>query len=188
MASTYPTSLDSFTNPLATNPLTSPSHAQQHSDINDAMEAVQTKLAIGNTVLGTYTAFTPTFTNVTVGNGTSSARYSQVNNVVNYYGYFTLGTTSAVTGLVSITLPVTARTIYASINGLPMGDLSMFDTSASTWYKGEVFSIGSATETRTRIWTVSGTNLVTTSTPQATLPFTWATGDQFLWNIRYEAA
>jgi hypothetical protein len=55
MAINYPTSLDSFTNPSASSLLTSPSHAQQHADINDAMEAVQTKLAIGNTVIGTYT-------------------------------------------------------------------------------------------------------------------------------------
>jgi hypothetical protein len=62
MAINYPTSLDSFTNPSASSLLTSPSHAQQHADINDAMEAVQTKLAIGNTVVGTYTAYTPTWT------------------------------------------------------------------------------------------------------------------------------
>jgi hypothetical protein len=48
MAINYPTSLDSFTNPSASSLLTSPSHAQQHADINDAMEAVQTKLAIGH--------------------------------------------------------------------------------------------------------------------------------------------
>jgi hypothetical protein len=188
MASTYPTSLDTFTNPSALSPLTSPSHAQQHSDINDAMEAVQTKLAIGNTVIGTYTAFTPTFVNLTVGNGTSSAKFSRVNNVVDYYGYFILGSTSAVTGVVNITLPITANAIYAGINGIPMGDLSMYDTTASTWYKGEVFSISSATVTRTRIWTTSGSNIISNSSPNATAPMTWATGDQFLWNIRYEAA
>jgi hypothetical protein len=82
MASTYPTSLDSFTNPSASSLLTSPSHAQQHSDINDAMEAVQTKLAIGNTVIGTYTAYTPTFLNVTIGNGTVSGAYAQVNDFI----------------------------------------------------------------------------------------------------------
>jgi hypothetical protein len=77
MAINYPTSLDSFTNPTATDLLTSPSHAQQHADINDAMEAVQTKLAIGNTVIGTYTAYTPTWTNLTIGNGTVSSAYCQ---------------------------------------------------------------------------------------------------------------
>ena len=188
MASTYPTSLDSFTNPTTSSLLTSPSHAQQHSDINDAMEAVQTKLAIGNTVIGTYTAFTPTFANLTVGNGSSSARFSRVNNVVNYFGIFQLGSTSAVTGVVNITLPVTANAIYETYTGLPMGDLNMYDTSAVTWYAGEMFSISSATVARTRIFTTSGTNLINNSSPNTTAPFTWATGDQFLWNIRYEAA
>jgi hypothetical protein len=188
MAINYPTSLDTFTNPSASSLLTSPSHAQQHSDINDAVEALEAKVAIGNTVLGTYTAFTPTFANLTVGNGTSSARYSRVNNVVNYYGYFILGSTSAVTGNVNITLPITANAIYGYVNGILMGDLSMYDTSASTWYKGEVFSIGSTTVTRTRFWTTSGTKIISNSSANTTLPFTWATGDQFLWNIRYEAA
>jgi hypothetical protein len=188
MASTYPTSLDSFTNPTSADTLASPAHATQHADINDAMEAVQTKLAIGNTVIGTYTAYTPTFTNLTVGNGTSSARFSRVNNVVNYHGYFVLGSTSSVTGAINLTLPVTGNAIYGTINGIPMGDLEMFDTSAATWFKGELFSISSTTATRTRIWTTSGTNVINNSSPSATAPFTWATGDQLLWNITYEAA
>ena len=87
MASTYPTSLDSFTNPSATDLLTSPSHAQQHSDINDAMEAVQTKLAIGNTVVGTYTAYTPSFFNLTVGDGLVSGAYARVNVLCMYMAH-----------------------------------------------------------------------------------------------------
>ena len=86
MASTYPTSLDTFTNPTATSLLTSPSHAQQHSDINDAMEAVQTKLAIGNTVIGAWINYTPTWTasttNPVIGNGTIEGRYALVNGFV----------------------------------------------------------------------------------------------------------
>ena len=188
MASTYPTSLDAFTNPSSTSLLTSPSHAQQHSDINDAMEAVQTKLAIGNTVIGTYTAYTPTFTNLTVGNGTSTARFSRVNNVVNYFGYFTLGTTSAVTGGIRITLPVTANAIYAGLNGIPIGNSSFYDTSAGIWYKAEVMSIGSTTLGLTRLLRADGTWLTNQGETNATQPFTWTTGDQVLWNITYEAA
>lgn len=188
MAITYPTSLDTFTNPLSTDLLTSPDHATQHANINDAVEALEAKVAIGNTVLGTYTAYTPTFTNLTVGNGTSSARFSRVNNVVDYYGYFILGSTSSVTGAINLTLPVTGNAIYGTINGIPMGDLQMFDTSAATWFKGELFSISSTTATRTRIWTTSGTNVINNSSPNATAPFTWTTGDQLLWNITYEAA
>ena len=188
MAITYPTSLDTFTNPTSTSLLTSPDHAQQHSDINDAVEALEAKVAIGNTVLGTYTAYTPTFANLTVGNGTSSAMFSRVNNVVNYFGYFTLGSTSAVTGSVNITLPVTADAVYGTINGIPMGDMNIFDTSASAWFKGDLFSIGSTTVARCRLWTTSGTAVVTNTNIGATAPMTWATGDQLFWNIRYEAA
>lgn len=44
--SAYPTALDSFTNPNATNKLNSPTHSQQHGDANDAITALETKLGI----------------------------------------------------------------------------------------------------------------------------------------------
>ena len=189
MASTYPTALDAFTNPTSTSLLTSPSHAQQQADINDAMEAVQTKLAIGNTVIGTYTAYTPTFTNLTVGNGTSTARFSRVNNIVNYFGYFTLGTTSSLSASeAKITLPVTANSIYGGINGLIMGDMTAYDASTGTWYKGEVMSIGSTTSGLFRNFLANGVFLNNMSNVITTDPMTWTTSDQLIWNITYEAA
>ena len=189
MASTYPTSLDTFTNPLATDVLTSPSHAQQHADINDAVEALETKVAIGATVLGTYIAYTPTFAaGLTVGNGTSNARFTRVNNVVNYYGHFILGTTSAVTGAIRIDLPVTANSLYATINGQPMGDITFYDASTGTWVKGETISIGSTTTSLTRLLVANGTFLTNMSETTSTNPFIWTTSDQILWNITYQAA
>lgn len=44
MATLYPSDIDSFTNPTSTDTLASPDHAEQHADINDAMEAVQAEL------------------------------------------------------------------------------------------------------------------------------------------------
>ena len=48
MATNYPNSLDILINPTATDTLNSGTvpHAQQHANINDAMEAVQTILGI----------------------------------------------------------------------------------------------------------------------------------------------
>jgi hypothetical protein len=43
----YPGSIDSFTDPASSNPMNAPSHSGQHTNINDAMVAVQT--AIGTT-------------------------------------------------------------------------------------------------------------------------------------------
>jgi hypothetical protein len=53
MAINYPTSLDNFTNPTGTDPLTSPSHAGQHADINDAVEALQAKVGVDNSTVAT---------------------------------------------------------------------------------------------------------------------------------------
>src|ERR1035437_8780388 len=43
----FPTSIDSPTDPIATNPMTSPDHAGQHANANDALVAIET--AIGTT-------------------------------------------------------------------------------------------------------------------------------------------
>jgi hypothetical protein len=44
MTTAYPSAIDNFTNPLASDSRTSPSHASQHDDINDAIEAIETEL------------------------------------------------------------------------------------------------------------------------------------------------
>lgn len=43
----YPTSLDSLVNPTTNDFLNSPNHVQQHSDVNDIVEALEAKLGIG---------------------------------------------------------------------------------------------------------------------------------------------
>ena len=46
LATNFPTSLDTLTNPDGTSSLSSPSHAQQHTNANDAIEALQTKVGV----------------------------------------------------------------------------------------------------------------------------------------------
>lgn len=46
MSSTFPTSFDSFTDPTATGKLNSPSHSQQHINVNDAIEKLEAKVGI----------------------------------------------------------------------------------------------------------------------------------------------
>ena len=46
MATSFPTSLDTLTNPTSTNSLASPSHADQHINANDAIEALEAKVGI----------------------------------------------------------------------------------------------------------------------------------------------
>ena len=61
-----------------------------------------------NTAGGSWTTFTPTWTNFTLGNGTvDRAAYEQIGRSVDVYVRVTLGSTSSVTGAITLTLPVT---------------------------------------------------------------------------------
>ena len=189
MASTYPTSLDSFTNPSASSLLTSPSHAQQHSDINDAMEAVQTKLAIGNTVIGTYTDYSASLTfpgGVTVGNGVTVAYYCRVNNFVHFYGKFTLGSTSAITGSVSFSLPINCDASIKTL-GQPFGVLNHRDASTGILYPSDCVAVGAANYVFPSVTNTAGTFAQRVNVTSGN-PFTWAVSDSFFWNLYYKAA
>lgn len=66
MTTNYPTSIDTFVNPTSNDSLNSPSHSQQHTNLNDAMVAVQTKLGYGNANhVGIDLINTTTFTSTT---------------------------------------------------------------------------------------------------------------------------
>jgi hypothetical protein len=186
MASTYPTSLDTFTNPTATSLLTSPSHSGLHSDINDAVEALEAKVAVGNTVLGVYTTTTPTFNNLTLGDGTVTGAYCRVNDFVHFYGRLTFGSTTAITGSLTLNLPINVNSTQTLL-GQPLGQVTTLDFSVGSYFDGEVMSSGSATNVLLRVIVTNatyGTNQAITSTA----PFTWAVSDRLHWEMFYRAA
>jgi microcystin-dependent protein len=53
MATNFPTGLDALTNPTGSNTLASPNHAAQHSDANDAIEALQAKVGVNGSAVTT---------------------------------------------------------------------------------------------------------------------------------------
>lgn len=55
MASGFPGSIDSFTNPLSSSALNSPSHSGQHSDLNDAVNKIETYMGLVLIKTGTVT-------------------------------------------------------------------------------------------------------------------------------------
>jgi len=189
MAITYPTTLDAFTNPLTTDLLTSPSHAQQHSDINDAVEALEAKVAIGNTVLGTYTTYTPTYSSFTLGNGTVTAKYCQVNDFVHVIGSIVLGSTSSITGNLAIGMNFSADAMYYTPTTwvMEIGSATLYDTSAGTPNYGVVVGANNATIMQIFSQAANGT-YVARGLVNATTPFTWATGDEIKWNVYFKKA
>ena len=53
MATNFPGSLDSLTNPTGSDTLSSPSHSSQHADANDAIEALQAKVGVNGSAVTT---------------------------------------------------------------------------------------------------------------------------------------
>ena len=120
--------------------------------------------------IATWTSYTPAFAGgVTVGNGTWDAAYAIVNKILFFQGTFTLGSTSAITGAVTLTLP-DSRTLTA--NEEMLGN-TRFVLGANT-YSG---AVRENTSTTVAIFVHnSSTTYLTTSNLSATVPGTWATG------------
>jgi len=53
MATNFPASLDTLTNPTSSDPLNSPSHSAQHANANDAIEALEAKVGVDSSAVTT---------------------------------------------------------------------------------------------------------------------------------------
>jgi len=133
--------------------------------------------------IGESAAFTPSWTNVTVGNATQAWRYVQVQKLVFVQGNLVFGSTTSISGNPTMTLPVTA---VAYPDSFAIVGNVMFVEAGIQQYAGIALWV-STTTVRFRPYLVSGTQVVP-QTVGASTPFTWATGDQFQAQFVYEAA
>jgi hypothetical protein len=133
---------------------------------------------------GTYTDYTPTFTNFTLGNGTINvARYIQNGKQVSGYIKVTLGSTSSMGTNPIFTLPVTASSnMQASAT---IGSANIDDAGAAA-YEG-IVKYSTTTTARLTVANASAT-YVQTSVIQSTVPMTWVSTDSFTLDFTYEAA
>ena len=123
--------------------------------------------------IAVWTTYTPTFAGgVTVGNGTWVAAYAIVNEILFWQGTFTLGSTSAITGAVTMDLPA-SKTFPSPNNGELIGSVRY--VSGTTNY-GAVRE-NSTTTVGIFVYNSSTTYLSGTGL-SATVPATWATGNQ----------
>ena len=125
-----------------------------------------------------WTAYTPTYTNITIGNGTVTARYLQTGKTVTGGVLIVFGSTTSITGDCSISLPVQEKNSY-----LIWGSVNY--QIAATFRLG-VFE-GAAQKMYLRVVNASGTYATYTNL-SSTVPATWASGSQIAATFVYEAA
>lgn len=130
-----------------------------------------------------WTTWSPSYSNLTIGNGTVVARYTQIGKTVIARFEFTLGSTSAVGTNPDVSLPVTAAGFYTDAR-LNWTDVLL--QAAGTRYNGMV-RFPTTTTARINAMQVSGTNIVSQGVT-ATAPATWTTADIIAWQVTYEAA
>ena len=137
--------------------------------------------AAWQTVLVPWTSFTPTWTNLTIGNGTQTWAYQIVGDMVMVEGRTVLGSTSSITGTPTMALPVNRS--LTTIMSIGTGTLQ--DAGTATFQAYPISTSG--TNCLFFSLLVSGTYASEAST-SATVPFTWTTNDVIGATLIYKKA
>jgi hypothetical protein len=138
--------------------------------------------ATGLEYAGTYTAFTPTYNNITIGNGTNTGRYLRIGNFVHVTQQLTFGSTTSVTGAVTSNFPFTASSALGDLN---LGGITFLDAGVKG-YTG--FAALASTVLFNLLVSDSSTTYLGNVNMAPTVPHTWGNGDKIFINYVYEAA
>lgn len=117
-----------------------------------------------------WTSFTPTWTNLTVGNATQSFVYAEHGDTMFIDGLITLGSTSSVSTNPSFTIP-NSRTS----NSKALGQNLRLEDTGNNNYFGQLYVTSNSIELYT--YDVAST-YPTLASITSTVPFTWANGDK----------
>lgn len=125
------------------------------------------------------TSWTPTWTNLTVGDGTTEqSTWVRIGNTIFFTLFVTFGSTSSISGAPSFSLPAAAANAF-TVNAL------YYDDSATTYYEGRCTGFASAAALAV---SNSSSTYLTTTVLSSTVPFTWATDDLIVAHGFYIAA
>lgn len=124
--------------------------------------------------LTAWTTYTPTNTNITLGNGTLVARYTRVGRTIHMMWDLLFGTTTAFAGAILVGIP-----FQASASGLFSCSGSILDNGTQNYNVGGRITAGS---NFIRPETNGGGGI------DSTTPFTWTNLDRLSFTATYEAA
>jgi hypothetical protein len=119
-------------------------------------------------------SWTPTWTNLTIGNGTQDHKYTTIGNLIIFKLELVFGSTTSISGSPEFTLPATQASHYTVAAETPIGTTTYLDVGTAN-YAG-VIDIFSSGKGRLLVDVASGT-YTTRGTISSTNPFTWGSGD-----------
>lgn len=127
--------------------------------------------------------YTPSYVNITVGDGTVVSKYAYIGKTIHVLWRLTFGSTSAIGGAnPTISYPVVADSPFTeSAAYVSIGNCVMQDATGSA-YGGAVWILNGAMQP------VFFNGSAVASGISNTLPFTWATSDKLSILVTYEAA
>jgi hypothetical protein len=136
--------------------------------------------ATGLKYTGGWTTYTPTVTNLTVGNGTLNARYCKIGKLVTVYLDFKMGSTSVMGSGPSISLPINAVT--NNVNYQFVGEI--LDNGTQD-YQGAILM---NTTSAFLYVSIAFLTHVQPSALNSSAPMVWTTNDGFQFIFSYEVA
>lgn len=183
------TGSQTLTNKTITEPTMTLANATPTADGGIGFDRTNEDLVVGDGTnsrkirMGDWSSFTPSFTGLTVGNGTMNAYYAVVGKIVFVQLKFTAGSTSSFSGFNGIfNLPVTATTTVLDDSSNHIGTANFRDNTPATNYLGMVRQESATTGRLVRF------NGNANSGVSSTTPFTWTTNDSFMGSFTYWAA
>jgi hypothetical protein len=134
---------------------------------------------------GEWISYTPTLGNITIGNGTVTARYRRVGDQVDVYAFLQLGSTTSFTNYINVGLPFeaaagAAQTFYPFVE-LNDAGVGRYASLAFIMAAGDAFEIYQQNSTLSNL-------IIDLNNPvNATTPFVWTTSDTFTARFSYHA-
>lgn len=147
-----------------------PLSATEVGYLDGVTSAVQTQINSKLTTPGVWTSWTPSWSNLTIGNAYNYGRYIKIGSFVHATVEFTWGSTTSASSVFIPDIPTGASGSIAFT-----GNGWAFDASATVW--------------NNITWSPGGYLIAANGNRvNQTVPWTWATGDIIRLSISYEAA
>jgi hypothetical protein len=127
---------------------------------------------------GGWTTWSPTYTNIVIGNGTATARYAQIGKTVFVEYKLVFGSTTTISAPARVSTPITAKMNGDSFYGNYLDSGTAAYQGWISLPNGDLFELAVPTATGTYVGAAS---------VNTTIPFTWTTNDTIWFRATYEA-